>query len=211
VAFDTKRLKPFIGAADCERYNVLRDAIAEIDILRARVAELEPMDDSAPLPMTDAQIKHMVDRFLGWKLPADFNPDCGIHFDDEAAKNLNPINSRYEPSGTNVFDAQQATAMVRFMIEGLSATLSKVKSETDIVQEMQLQASLPSSFRSADAVDAALVAGASEIERLRRMLAHIADQTYDASYCAEDFARLALDPKFDEGDVGVSELSKLRK
>ncbi len=40
-----------------------------------------------------------------------------------------------------------------------------------------------------------------EIERLRRMLQHIAAQTYDAGYSAEDFARHAQDPKFDEGDV----------
>lgn len=25
--------------------------------------------------MTDDQIKHMVNRFLGWKLPENFNPD----------------------------------------------------------------------------------------------------------------------------------------
>jgi hypothetical protein len=28
--------------------------------------------------MTDAQIKHMTERFLGWKLPENFNPDGGI-------------------------------------------------------------------------------------------------------------------------------------
>lgn len=32
-------------------------------------------------PMTEEQIKHMRDRFLYWKLPANFAPDCGIHFD----------------------------------------------------------------------------------------------------------------------------------
>ena len=31
--------------------------------------------------MTEAQIKHMVDRFLMWKLPEHFNPDDGISFD----------------------------------------------------------------------------------------------------------------------------------
>lgn len=32
--------------------------------------------------MTEAQIKHMVNRFLSWKLPRDtFNPDGGISFD----------------------------------------------------------------------------------------------------------------------------------
>ena len=28
--------------------------------------------------LTDEQIKYMRDRFLGWKLPENFNPDNGI-------------------------------------------------------------------------------------------------------------------------------------
>lgn len=67
--------------------------------------------------MKDEQIKHMVDRFLGWKLPENFNPDCGIHFDADAAKKMNPRNARYEPVGTNLFTATEATAMVRYMAE----------------------------------------------------------------------------------------------
>ena len=30
-------------------------------------------------PMNDEQIKHMVNRFLGWKLPDDFHPDGASH------------------------------------------------------------------------------------------------------------------------------------
>lgn len=68
--------------------------------------------------MTEAQIKHMVDRFLGWKLPEDFNPDGGIAF----ARMFNEGTAhpmKNEPSGTNLFDATQADAMVRHMIDGL--------------------------------------------------------------------------------------------
>lgn len=69
--------------------------------------------------MTDAQIKHMVDRFLGWKLPEDFNPDAGISF--KAAFNEGTAYPmKHEPSGTNLFDARQADAMVRYMIDGMS-------------------------------------------------------------------------------------------
>lgn len=68
--------------------------------------------------MTEDQIKHMVNRFLGWKLPKDFSPDCGVSFDALAAKKLNPGNLTYEPYGTNLFDATQADAMVRYMVEG---------------------------------------------------------------------------------------------
>lgn len=68
--------------------------------------------------MTDDQIKHMVDRFLGWKLPEHFNPDGGISF--KPFGNMGTEHQyKNEPSGTNLFDAMQARAMVRHMIEGL--------------------------------------------------------------------------------------------
>lgn len=69
--------------------------------------------------MTDEQIKHMVDRFLGWKLPANFRPDCGIEFDADKYVKLNPRNGRLEPNGTNLFDFTQAEAMVEYMLHGL--------------------------------------------------------------------------------------------
>lgn len=33
--------------------------------------------------MTEDQIKHMVNRFLQWKLPEHFRPDAGISFKAE--------------------------------------------------------------------------------------------------------------------------------
>jgi hypothetical protein len=65
--------------------------------------------------MTEDQIKHMVDRFLGWRLPKDFRPDAGISY---TRPNYHPSVDA-TPSGTNLFDAAQATAMVRHMIEGM--------------------------------------------------------------------------------------------
>lgn len=74
--------------------------------------------------MTDAQIKHMVDRFLGWKLPADFSPDAGISF--KAVFNEgSAYQMKHEPYGTNLFDASQADAMVRYLVEGLPLTNGK--------------------------------------------------------------------------------------
>lgn len=68
--------------------------------------------------MTEDQIKHMVNRFLGWKLPEDFSPDAGISF--KAAFNEHTAHPmRHEPSGTNLFDATQADAMVRYMLNGM--------------------------------------------------------------------------------------------
>lgn len=65
--------------------------------------------------MTDEQIKYMVDRFLSWKLPKNLNPDAGISY---TRPNYAPEVDA-TPSGTNLFDATQADAMVRHMIGGL--------------------------------------------------------------------------------------------
>lgn len=68
--------------------------------------------------MNDTQIKHMVDRFLGWRLPESFNPDGGISFKRTFNDHL-PTPSKNDPSGTNLFDATQSDAMVRYMVDGL--------------------------------------------------------------------------------------------
>jgi len=67
---------------------------------------------------TEDQIKHMVDRFLGWRLPENFNPDGGVSFQRTFGENT-PWPRKAEPVGTNLLDAQQAEQMVRYMIEGL--------------------------------------------------------------------------------------------
>ena len=73
--------------------------------------------------MTDDQIKYMVDRFLGWRLPENFAPDDGISFEAEynveynAARGKPP--ARRHPSGCNLFDTVQAEAMIRYMVEGM--------------------------------------------------------------------------------------------
>ena len=68
--------------------------------------------------MSEAQIKHMVDRFLSWKLPESFNPDGGINFKKTFNEHTDhPM--KHEPVGTNLFDATQADAMVRHMLERL--------------------------------------------------------------------------------------------
>ena len=66
--------------------------------------------------MTDEQIKYLVNRFLNYKIRGeDFRPDGGV-----TAKRPN-----YAPAvewaiyGTNLLDANQADAMVRYMIEGI--------------------------------------------------------------------------------------------
>jgi hypothetical protein len=65
--------------------------------------------------MREDEMKHMAERFLSWKLPANFNPDGGI---SAKRPNYGP-NVAWEPTGTNLFDFSQAMQMVRHMVEGL--------------------------------------------------------------------------------------------
>jgi len=84
------------------------------DELRNRLRNIEEIMDT----ITDEQIKHMVNRFLGWRLPANFHPDAGISFKAEYNEHTaHP--AKHEPIGTNLFDAEQAEAMIRYMLDGL--------------------------------------------------------------------------------------------
>lgn len=83
-----------------------------------RLAELEGDSEIGAglidLSLTEAQIKHMVNRFLGWQLPASFSPDAGIKY-----TRPNYPASCPGPSGTNLLDATQADAMVRYMLQDM--------------------------------------------------------------------------------------------
>lgn len=55
----------------------------------------------------------MVDRFLAWKLPADFAPDAGISFESNYEHE-----SPHWPTGTNLLHAGQAKEMLRHVVCG---------------------------------------------------------------------------------------------
>ena len=68
--------------------------------------------------MTDEQIQYMVTRFLSWRLPESFDPDAGISFKKTFNEQTDfPMTN--EPQGTNLFNAAEAEAMIRYMIEGM--------------------------------------------------------------------------------------------
>lgn len=81
--------------------------------------------------VTEEQIKHMVDRFLMWRLPADFNPDGGINFVRYAG------DATPEPVGTNLFTATQADAMVRHMLEGMPIDAVNLHVSTAVYNEVR--------------------------------------------------------------------------
>ena len=90
--------------------------IADLEARKSAISAALAAGDVAPAPatLTDAQVKHMVERFLMWKLPADFNPDGGISF-DRLDSHLMPR----QPIGTNLLTATQAKAMIRHLLDGL--------------------------------------------------------------------------------------------
>lgn len=69
-------------------------------------------------------IDQMVNRFLAWKLPADFSPDGGVTFDNSyfgfgGEKLERTPSDNFWPIGTNLLTADQAKEMIKNMISGL--------------------------------------------------------------------------------------------
>lgn len=59
-------------------------------------------------------IDRMVNRFLQWRLPENFVPDCGISFN----KPSKPYTEKaWWPVGTNLLDATQAKEMIEWILQ----------------------------------------------------------------------------------------------
>lgn len=79
----------------------------------------EEWKQSAP---RNSDVSEMVNRFLCWKLPKDFAPDCGISFKCESDYDHPEYGrTKFEPTGTNLFTAQQAKAMFEHVLTALEA------------------------------------------------------------------------------------------
>lgn len=83
--------------------------------------------------------KDMVDRFLSWRLPNGFSPDCFITFDREGANR----NSSW-PIGTNIFTAEQAKDMLQHVLSGdfryEKSLLSNAETELNGLRETAVKA-----------------------------------------------------------------------
>lgn len=77
------------------------------------------------------RLGEMVDRFLAWKVPQDFSPDCGISFKPVNHPNCWPI-------GTNLLNADQAKAMLLHVV-GLPAPLNAVVQPRETALAIALQ------------------------------------------------------------------------
>ncbi len=63
----------------------------------------------------DHDIDALVNRFLGWRLPADFAPDAGVAFTPPPADH----GEHWWPVGTNLLSAEQARAMFEHCLAGV--------------------------------------------------------------------------------------------
>jgi hypothetical protein len=96
-------------------------AMAKADKLKATLHDIKALQiGAAGAPLTDAQIRHMVEQFLRWKLPTPWHPDGGISF-EPTWRGLEGAEHPREPTGTNLFDYTQARAMILHMLDGLPA------------------------------------------------------------------------------------------
>lgn len=84
------------------------------------------------MTLSETQIKHMVTRFLQWRLPENFSPDAGINFKKTFNENSQFGPMEHKPIGTNLFDAIQATAMVQHMAKEMPAFLPDGPEEAEI-------------------------------------------------------------------------------
>jgi hypothetical protein len=88
------------------------------------------------------QMDAMVNRFLMWKLPPTFGPDCFVSFDREKAKS-----NQSWPVGTNLFSADEARAMLEHVLDVtfipdwslLEATQASLREHMAMVKELRTQ------------------------------------------------------------------------
>lgn len=87
--------------------------------------------------MNQDQIKHMTEKFLAWKLPESFNPDGGIKFTKVSNPNT-AYQYMYEPTGTNLFNYEQAKSMVEYISQGMELE-NQLTSEEILVEQLKEQ------------------------------------------------------------------------
>lgn len=92
--------------------NVGLELIGEKDKIIGLVCEdQEGLEYVVYVPVID----ELVNRFLCWKLPKDFMPDCGISFKRDFNEGTD-FPMQHEPVGTNLFTAPQAKEMFEYLL-----------------------------------------------------------------------------------------------
>lgn len=68
------------------------------------------------MPPAIPDMKLMIDRFLSWKLPKDFGPDCGISFNPTKPYEGDKFGNSWWPIGTNLLHAGQVKEMLEYVL-----------------------------------------------------------------------------------------------
>ena len=82
--------------------------------------------------MKNKFLNKIVDRFLGWKLPEHFGPDCGISF-------VPPEHPNSWPIGTNLLTADQAQEMFEHCLSDDHVILPKELSKENIQEQFAFE------------------------------------------------------------------------
>jgi hypothetical protein len=93
-------------------------------------------DPSPTLSVDEGMIEEMVNKFLTWELPEDFTPDAGISFEPNYNQHT-AYPMRHKPTGTNLFDAEQATAMIRHIASVPALQSKPVLVEGGLIERLQ--------------------------------------------------------------------------
>lgn len=114
-----KKITSDLKSEDALRFTQAALNLAHVAATVANTKANYPLSGTAagaamPEP-TSPVTNDMVSRFLAWKLPADFAPDCGISFKPEWGYPGEACR-KYEPTGTNLFHAGQARAMLEHIL-----------------------------------------------------------------------------------------------
>lgn len=90
--------------------------LAEVlDDNRAKSAEIERLL-LVNETLRNLNVDELANVFMGWKLPDDFAPDCGISFKKVHAYIPASGPQVFNPIGTNLFTLQQAKQMFDYVI-----------------------------------------------------------------------------------------------
>jgi CHAD domain-containing protein len=81
---------------------------AKMQWIKQLVEQRDNPTQDTQIVLTKDDVKNMVDKFLSWPIPKDFDPDGGIEY--------KPLHDDYTPTGTNLLNATQAEAMIKHIL-----------------------------------------------------------------------------------------------
>lgn len=115
---DRELLKAAMHALRSYQYGNSATDTAKVFADRIELQLAYPVD---PAPPQEVDIQALVNRFLGWKVPKDFAPDAGISYVPPAyATDAAGVVVHY-PVGTNLLNAVQAEAMLKYVVLGIES------------------------------------------------------------------------------------------